>query len=221
MSNGNPIEYFGLSCPAGGDFYICQDSRERFIGCCDVDPCADGSGNCPSSSLHPAGFDTSKYSEISIQDCDLPQTSQDWFTCTDGPFMGCCKSNPCGNDGSCPADDLVAARLSDNSENANIFLTSSASPSSSTSFSSTSSTSTNPTSSATQTPTQSPSNQDDTPDSSGPPVGKIVGGTVGGVAALILIVCFIFLYMRRRAADAREKQGGQSQCPRCTLAGSP
>ncbi|KAI4868417.1 hypothetical protein F4820DRAFT_124740 [Hypoxylon rubiginosum] len=201
MSNtSNPIEYFGLSCPAGGDFYICQDSRERFIGCCDVDPCADGSGRCPSSGLYPAGFDTSRYDEISVQDCASPGTSQNWFTCTNGPFMGCCRSNPCG-DGSCPTDDLVAAKLSDDPENASIFLTSS----SATSSSSTISASTSPTSSATPTPASS--NHADTSNSgSETPVAKIVGGTVGGVAALILIICFVFLYMRRRAADAREKQ---------------
>ncbi|KAI0156714.1 hypothetical protein GGR52DRAFT_566037 [Hypoxylon sp. FL1284] len=196
-ANGNPIEYFGLYCPAGGDFYICQDSRQRFIGCCDDDPCADGSGSCPPSSLHQAGFDASRYSEILSQDCEAPQNSTDWFTCVEGPFMGCCKSNPCAGDGSCPDDDLVAARLSDDPDDARIFLISSAS-----------STSPNPTSSATTSPSSSPgpSNGTDASGGGGPPVAKIVGGTVAGVAALILIVCFVFLYMRKRAADAREKQ---------------
>ncbi|KAI6087242.1 hypothetical protein F4821DRAFT_259201 [Hypoxylon rubiginosum] len=199
MSNdSDPIEYFGLSCPAGGDFHICQDSRERFIGCCDVDPCADGSGNCPSRSLHAAGFDTTKYNEILVQSCESP--SANWFTCIDGPFMGCCKSNPCANEGTCRAGDLVAGMLSNDARNANIFITSSASPSS------TRSSSTSPTSSAIATST--PVDQEDT---SNTPVAKIVGGTVGGVAGLILILCFIILYMRRRTADAREKHAADAR----------
>ncbi|KAI1758861.1 hypothetical protein GGR53DRAFT_198024 [Hypoxylon sp. FL1150] len=217
MSNngGDPIAYFGLDCPAGGDFHICQESRERFIGCCDVDPCADGSGNCPSRSLHPAGFDTAKYSEILVQSCDSDSSDADWFTCTNGPFLGCCKSNPCDNEGTCSAGDLVAASLSDDADNAEIFLTSSsAGPSStiSTSMSSTSS------AIATSTPASS---QEDTSGSSGTPVAKIVGGTVGGVAGLILVVCFIFLYMRRRAADAREKQSALATDDQTTASNPP
>ncbi|KAL7625955.1 hypothetical protein AAE478_002724 [Parahypoxylon ruwenzoriense] len=199
MSNDDPIAYLGLSCPDGGTFHICDNSTVRFIGCCDVDPCADGSGSCPAASLHPAGFDADRYNEIPGQNCVTPSTSLNWFTCVDGPFLGCCRSNPCSQGGSCPSDDLVAARLSDDPDSAAVFLSSSSTTSSTSSTTSaTSSPGADPAS--TSAPATTSTAAPESPDTSGPPVGKIVGGTVGGVAALILIACFLFLYRRRRAA---------------------
>ncbi|ROV97517.1 hypothetical protein VSDG_04545 [Cytospora chrysosperma] len=65
----NPIDTLGLSCPNGGDFYVCQDSKLQFLGCCASDPCADGSGHCPQSDLRYSSFDTDTYDNISTQSC--------------------------------------------------------------------------------------------------------------------------------------------------------
>ncbi|ROW11344.1 hypothetical protein VMCG_01044 [Cytospora schulzeri] len=54
----NPIDTLGLSCPNGGEFYVCQNSEIQFLGCCASDPCADGSGSCPKSDLRYSSFDT-------------------------------------------------------------------------------------------------------------------------------------------------------------------
>ncbi|KAI1111518.1 hypothetical protein F5Y14DRAFT_306289 [Nemania sp. NC0429] len=120
----DPISYLGLSCPSGGDVYICQDSEVRFLGCCDVDPC-NGSGNgCPASAVRPTSFDPKKYALIPAEACVASTKSAPWYTCTNGPtFMGCCASNPCDNQGVCPKDDLVGAALADDSSRASIFLT--------------------------------------------------------------------------------------------------
>ncbi|ORY68544.1 uncharacterized protein BCR38DRAFT_134054 [Pseudomassariella vexata] len=129
MMSDNPIAKLGLSCPNGGRFYICQDSDVRFLGCCDIDPCADGSGDCPSSSLYGASFNKDSYNNVDAQDCISPYGSSTWWTCQNAkpPFIGCCLNNPC-NDG-CAEFDVLAARLSDDSSKAAPFLTSSSSSS--------------------------------------------------------------------------------------------
>ncbi|KAI0902505.1 hypothetical protein F4806DRAFT_447279 [Annulohypoxylon nitens] len=113
----------GLSCPNKGKFYVCDKAKIRFIGCCTVDPCADGSGNCPQDSLMPASFSSDHYDSISPQSCAAPSTSDRWFTCQSDqpPFLGCCSDNPCSNNG-CPTGKLLAATLSDNNGNAQVFL---------------------------------------------------------------------------------------------------
>lgn len=113
----------GLSCPNKGKFYVCDKAKIRFIGCCTVDPCADGSGNCPQDSLMPASFSSDHYDSISPQSCAVPSTSDRWFTCQSDqpPFLGCCSDNPCSNNG-CPTGKLLAATLSDNNGNAQVFL---------------------------------------------------------------------------------------------------
>lgn len=201
MSNiTDPIADLGLSCPDGGSFHICADSTIRFLGCCDVDPCADGTGDCPASHLHTASFDVGQYDMIRAQDCVSSSTTQDlssaWYTCTGGPFLGCCSSNPCSAGDGCPASDLVAAKLSDNTQNAAVFLGSSSSGTSS---------SATPTSSSSFATTSAAASDGSNSDGEAP-VGKIVGGAVGGVAALILLVAFVFLYVRRRRNQAREEQ---------------
>ncbi|KAH9992386.1 hypothetical protein F4779DRAFT_609215 [Xylariaceae sp. FL0662B] len=191
----DPKKNLGLSCPKGGTFYVCQDSDIRFIGCCDIDPCADSSGNCPVSKLHQAGFDAEKWDQIREQGCVTGFSTSLWYSCVVGPFLGCCKSNPCNQGGNCPSDDLSPARLSDDQKNATVFLPSSSSSTSS----ATSATST------TSTPSSATLSGQENQESASPegskdlPVGGIIGGTVGGVVFLILIACFLFLYKKRRA----------------------
>ncbi|KAI0887168.1 uncharacterized protein GGS22DRAFT_105716 [Annulohypoxylon maeteangense] len=127
----------GLSCPSGGQFYVCDQAKIRFIGCCTVDPCADGSGSCPQSSLSGASFSSDHYDSISPQSCAAPSNSTRWFTCKSDqpPFLGCCSINACQNNG-CPTANLLPATLSDNNGNAQVFLTTSTpSPSSSSGYS--------------------------------------------------------------------------------------
>ena len=99
-------------------FYSC-DYGSRFLGCCaNTSPnevCANG---CSSGSdLEVAAFESMYYENISPQSCDSTDGDEEaeWYTCliTSPPFLGCCTSNPCTQDG-CPSNDLVAARLSTN-----------------------------------------------------------------------------------------------------------
>lgn len=97
-----------FSCPSGGNFYSC-DSGSSFVGCCTVDPCSKG---CNEGNLKPASFDVDDYSKLTDQQCS---TGSRWYVCTDTqpPFLGCCKSNPCQNEG-CPVGDLTAGFLDSN-----------------------------------------------------------------------------------------------------------
>ncbi|OTB06774.1 hypothetical protein M426DRAFT_318485 [Hypoxylon sp. CI-4A] len=169
----------GLSCPSRGKFYVCDTAKIQFLGCCTVDPCADGSGICPQSALAPSSFSSDHYDSISVQNCAAPHNASNWYTCKSSqPFMGCCNSNPCQNDG-CPTSDLLAATLSDDADAAQVFLSSSSTPS--------------PTS---------------TPDSSSGyslPLGAILGIALGG-AALVAIVLAIVAY--RCGWIARNKRRG-------------
>ncbi|KAI1505455.1 hypothetical protein F5X99DRAFT_368048 [Biscogniauxia marginata] len=113
----------GLSCPSKGTFYVCEHAEIRFIGCCTVDPCADGSGVCPQANLAASSFSSDSYNDIRAQSCVAPYNSSTWWTCTSAsgsPFLGCCKEDPCGNE--CKQSDLLPARLSDDEFQAQVFL---------------------------------------------------------------------------------------------------
>ncbi|KAI1484074.1 hypothetical protein K445DRAFT_312845 [Daldinia sp. EC12] len=114
----------GLSCPAKGKFYVCENASTRFIGCCTVDPCADGSGRCPQNDLAAASFSSDHYESIPAQSCAPPNNASTWYTCKSSqPFLGCCSINPCANEG-CPTENLLPAILSDDASNAEVFLAS-------------------------------------------------------------------------------------------------
>ncbi|KAI1143942.1 hypothetical protein F5Y05DRAFT_11218 [Hypoxylon sp. FL0543] len=170
----------GLSCPVEGKFYVCDSAKIRFIGCCTVDPCADGSGLCPEKNLATASFSSDHYDSIPKQNCAPPSNDTQWFTCKSSqPFLGCCDINPCQNDG-CPTNNLLAATLSDNAQDAQVFLT---------------------TSSA--TPTSAPSA------SSGYtlPLGAILGIALG-CAALVAILLAILAYRCGWLARRRKGEKG-------------
>ncbi|UPL02119.1 hypothetical protein LCI18_013053 [Fusarium solani-melongenae] len=129
MSNEHAalIKELGLTCPRGGDFYVCDKAKIQFIGCCGIDPCAND-GVCPEDQLVLSSFTKAKYDDLPPQSCDnSTSTDKDeealWYTCgfTNPPFLGCCTTNPCG-DAVCPSDNLAPAILSDNSTNRNNFL---------------------------------------------------------------------------------------------------
>ncbi|KAI0146069.1 hypothetical protein F4776DRAFT_392182 [Hypoxylon sp. NC0597] len=173
----------GLSCPSKGKFYVCDSANIRFIGCCTIDPCADGSGNCPQNDLAAASFSSDHYDSIPKQNCAAPSNDTQWFTCKSSqPFLGCCDINPCQNDG-CPTDQLLPATLSDNAQDAQVFLT---------------------TSSA--TPSSTPSGSSSSSGSSGYtlPLGAILGIALG-CAALVAILLAILAY--RCGWLARNRKG--------------
>lgn len=118
----DPYSTFGLSCPSGGSFYICQNKKVEFIGCCTINPCDDDSGLCPQENLRNASFSADSYEGIEPQDC-VEETGL-WYSCkfNNPPFVGCCARNPCAS-GACPAGDLVPAKLSADPDLRNVFLT--------------------------------------------------------------------------------------------------
>ncbi|KAI0096237.1 hypothetical protein GGR51DRAFT_47335 [Nemania sp. FL0031] len=198
----DPIGYLGLSCPYGGNFYICQDGESQFLGCCDVDPC--GASDCPSSALHPATFNRDRYHDIFQQGCDTSVLPAEWYTCTNGPtFLGCCASSPC-TDGVCPDEDLAGAYLADNPASASAFLTTTTSliTSSTASVASTTSTPTLPALTTPPPSTSTPSSgaTSANKESSHASIGGIVGGIVGGLLVLGLIAFAFFRHRRRRRA---------------------
>ncbi|KAI1337537.1 hypothetical protein F5Y15DRAFT_147366 [Xylariaceae sp. FL0016] len=93
-----PDPHLGVSCPDGGNFYVCPDAAIRFVGCCSYDPCADGRGFCDGPDIQVASFDKAAYGLIPPQQCDpRNNTEPRWYTCrdTDPPFLGCCTENAC------------------------------------------------------------------------------------------------------------------------------
>lgn len=128
--SANPYKTFGLSCPNGGDFHICENTKREFIGCCTMDPCADGSGLCEKANLRAASFSESSYLGIPPQSCDSTGGDDHFYTCTanDPPFLGCCTINPCVNM-TCPSANLRAAVLSSDHDDRASFLSPSTSPS--------------------------------------------------------------------------------------------
>ncbi|OIW31820.1 hypothetical protein CONLIGDRAFT_641600 [Coniochaeta ligniaria NRRL 30616] len=117
-----PYNTFGLSCPSGGSFYICQNNQTEFIGCCTIDPCHDGSGSCPQENLRNASFSADSYEGLKPQEC--AEETGLWYTCKGDkpPFLGCCASNPCASM-ACPEGDLVPAKLSTDPGRRDIFVT--------------------------------------------------------------------------------------------------
>ncbi|PSN67506.1 hypothetical protein BS50DRAFT_621491 [Corynespora cassiicola Philippines] len=97
-----------LSClRTTAKFYVCTN-QSKFLGCCDVDPCANG---CPQESISPTYFDQDSYGRFPDASCGK---GSNFFGCTPGQsftYYGCCKSNPCANSGICPAEDVAPAYI--------------------------------------------------------------------------------------------------------------
>ncbi|KAK8117924.1 uncharacterized protein PG998_006205 [Apiospora kogelbergensis] len=69
-SADDPRSRYGLSCPSGGKFYICENTPSRFLGCCDIDPCKKN-GICPTESLRNSSFSSGNYGDIPKEDCNV------------------------------------------------------------------------------------------------------------------------------------------------------
>ncbi|KAK0702563.1 hypothetical protein B0T21DRAFT_321436, partial [Apiosordaria backusii] len=201
----------GASCPSGGTFYVCLGKKTEFVGCCTINPCTTGyqrePGTCPEENLRPASFSKDSYLELPAQECASTDESALWYTCAynSPPFLGCCKINPCVNK-SCPTDQLVAARLSPDPDNRQIFVGAATTTTTST-------TEPTSTSQSTSTATPTPTADNDprielsttTPNSNSGLSPAAVGGIAAGLAVLIIaLIAFIFFRWRRNLKQSRD-----------------
>ncbi|CEI68360.1 hypothetical protein FVEN_g5476 [Fusarium venenatum] len=122
MRDNDPTQDLGLECPYDSTFHICKNDPNRFIGCCGVSPCGARKGLCPDQHLYAASFDKAYEDYIPSQACTNDNVDVAWHGCSWSTFsfIGCCAVDPCS--GGCPNRELRAARLSDNSKNAEVFL---------------------------------------------------------------------------------------------------
>ncbi|KAH6847235.1 hypothetical protein B0I37DRAFT_397498 [Chaetomium sp. MPI-CAGE-AT-0009] len=166
---------YGVSCPSGGSFYICENNATEFVGCCTFDPCADDSGTCGHNNLRPASFrsDSDSYKDIPEQECSSLSMETKWYICANDKtnFMGCCHhANPCIA-GSCQAGYIVPARLSSNTFEREAFIE--VMEASAPAFT--------PTSTAATSNIESSSN-------TGTVVGITIASTIGAIAILAFVV---------------------------------
>ncbi|ENH71510.1 hypothetical protein FOC1_g10007746 [Fusarium oxysporum f. sp. cubense race 1] len=96
-------DYYMIRCFSGGNFYVCKkpSTNLEFVGCCDSDPCADGSGICPQTDLRPMsyspgrtaykfGLECGALHNASFYRCDLPSSASPKHEQTDiahAPFL--------------------------------------------------------------------------------------------------------------------------------------
>ncbi|KAK5656454.1 hypothetical protein OQA88_4837 [Cercophora sp. LCS_1] len=179
------FRFFGLSCPSGGSFYVCQNNATEFIGCCTTNPCtAEANGHCPTANLRASSFSADTYTDLPRQDCDDAQSIQIWYTCkfNQPPFMGCCASNPCAK-GACELSDLRPAKLSGEPVLRESFL--------------------QPGVSATSTGTAASATA--SKDAAAAPSGGLSSGAIGGivVGVVLLIIGVVAFFLYRRGWRAR------------------
>lgn len=189
---------------------MCEGDENEFIGCCDVNPCGANKGKCPSKSLHAASFSGQQYDQLATQDCDNDQGPKIWWTCKFNtvPFMGCCLSNACGNDG-CNSTDLVAAKLSKVEYNRMTFLE--PADVNSTSVPSATESSTPSATSSSAAATSTASSSEDSGLGTGALVGISVGATLGALLVLGLLFYRCFWLPRKRQQGQPMTQVGPNE----------
>ncbi|KAI0811921.1 hypothetical protein GGR55DRAFT_639670 [Xylaria sp. FL0064] len=195
-ASDDPRVKFGLSCPIHGQFYICQDSSTRFIGCCGVDPCTpDLDGQCPTTELFNASFSAASGVMFLPQSCTSPYDSSIWYTCdySQPPFLGCCTNNPCNN--GCLEGHLVLATLSEDPKNSSQLMlpetTTTATPISTATPSATG---------TSELPGGTESPGLNTVSNGRVRAGMIAGISVAGVVILLLVIA-VYLWKKRREDD--------------------
>lgn len=206
-SNSAAFRYFGLNCPSGGDFYICEGDATEFIGCCTSNPCGANNGRCPSGNLRASSFNQDVYADLPQQNCSNSAGVKNWYTCayTSPPFMGCCSESAC-NDG-CPRSKLVPAVLSTNENNKLDFLNPD---------DDSSNTSASASGSATSTGTSSASASASTSAAADDGEGGLGTGAVAGIAAgsaAVGVLLLGFLIWKFWWAPRKRKQEGQEFSP--------
>ncbi|EWZ35581.1 uncharacterized protein FOBCDRAFT_322939 [Fusarium oxysporum Fo47] len=207
--------HWGLSCPNGGSFYICEDDDTQFIGCCVNDPCGRNNGTCPDGDLRATTFNSDKYSQLPQQDCDNSQGVDNWYSCahTDPPFLGCCSQNACSS--GCPRSRLAPAKLSEVENSRLNFLHPSQSESSTASSVSTTASTT-----ASSTSTVDANESDGL--GTGAAAGIAVGASVGGLTVLILVAWLFWWKPRQKNKHPREHNASYSVPPAApTLTANP
>ncbi|KAI1066960.1 hypothetical protein LB507_011335 [Fusarium sp. FIESC RH6] len=92
-------------------FYICENAWIEFFGCCNEDPCADGTGLCLSGPK-PLSFNAGRGPLMPLQTCLSSASTSDFYVCWGNkpPFVGCCGQQACGNN--CPASKVGTTVLS-------------------------------------------------------------------------------------------------------------
>lgn len=190
-----------FTCPKGGTWFVCT-SEPYFVGCCASDPCTSTTNPaCPS--LYPASFDPSIFDKFAPNDC-IDNPSSDWYTCnrTSPRFLGCCKSDPCGD--GCPSGDLLPAAWSQAAVGQlQLFLDGANTPIATGRTSATSTSTSTGTSSAASVPR---------PTSLGLSSGAIAGIAIAGALVVSTILAVLFIRRRRR----RNKQSparGEDRSP--------
>lgn len=198
--------HWGLSCPNGGSFYICEDDDTQFIGCCVNDPCGRNNGTCPDGDLRATTFNSDKYSQLPQQDCDNSQGVDNWYSCahTDPPFLGCCSQNACSS--GCPRSRLAPAKLSEVENNRLNFLHPSQSESSTAS-------SVSATASTTASSTSTVDANESDGLGTGAAAGIAVGASVGGLTVLILVAWLFWWKPRQKNKHRREHNASYSVPP--------
>ncbi|KAL2813376.1 hypothetical protein BJX63DRAFT_224709 [Aspergillus granulosus] len=168
-----------FTCPSGGTWYVCPD-EPYFVGCCSSDPCTnvDANNTSPCPDVYPAAFDPSIFDSILPNSC-IDSPNSNWYTCnfTDPPFLGCCRSNPCANEG-CRDDDILAAAWSSSSRGQlELFQD------------------------------EGTGNDDGGGGSDGLSGGAIAGIVIGVIAALVIIGAIVWFFMQRRNKKAAGMEG--------------
>ncbi|KAK5628682.1 hypothetical protein RRF57_004397 [Xylaria bambusicola] len=197
----DPRAKFGLTCPVDGQFFICQNSSTKFIGCCKVDPCtSELDGVCPDSELFVASYSAASGMMFLQQDCADPFNGSIWYTCDNArpPFLGCCMNDPCNN--GCLDGNLVAATLSNDLKNASQLMLSDTTSTTTDTISSSTSSSTTGTGIL---PKGTENSSSGSMSSDGARAGMIAGISVAGVVILLLVVA-AYLWVKRRER-ARQK----------------
>ncbi|KAK4149199.1 hypothetical protein C8A00DRAFT_19083 [Chaetomidium leptoderma] len=210
----------GVSCPSGGSFYICQNNATEFIGCCSIDPCADGLGECSHGDLRPASFSSDSHSDIPEQECISLSADTKWYICTNNrtTFMGCCHhADPCVA-GACQQGYFAPARLSSNRQDRETFIEEILNVKTNTTSTSTSPASVTTTGSGSGSPVAPVGNATSANSSSteggsggiGLHTGAIAGVTVVSTIAAIVALAFLAFKCRcrRGRGRARQSRGG-------------
>lgn len=109
------MENVNLTCPSGGDFYVCDTAWTQFTGCCTVNPCKFGYGDCPKHHMRPLSFDAHDFKYLSFDHLSCLSSDREMriYSCANlqPPFLGCCRDVACAEEYGCLDEQFGAAVL--------------------------------------------------------------------------------------------------------------